>query len=55
MRGTGREVWHWTQSGVFQPTQGKSGGVADSLDEAKAGVPGARAPDAPRAHVLGWS
>jgi hypothetical protein len=35
MRSTGREVWQ-TQSGVFQPSHGPNGGVADSLDEAKA-------------------
>jgi hypothetical protein len=32
----GRELWRWTQSGIFQPTHGPNGGVADSLDEAKA-------------------
>jgi hypothetical protein len=33
---TGRELWRWTQSGIFQPTHGVNGGVADTLDEAKA-------------------
>jgi len=36
LRSTGREVWRWTQSGIFQPTHGPDGGVADTLDEAKA-------------------
>jgi hypothetical protein len=36
MRSTGRELWRWTQSGLAQPTHGPNGGVADSLDEAKA-------------------
>ena len=31
---TGRELWRWTQIGRAQPEPG--GGVADSLDEAKA-------------------
>jgi hypothetical protein len=33
---TGRELWRWTQSGIFQPTHGRNGGVADTLDAAKA-------------------
>ena len=36
MRSTGRELWRWTQSGIFQPTHGPNGGMADRLDEAKA-------------------
>ena len=35
MRSSGRELWRWTQSGIFQPTHGPNGGVADTLDEAK--------------------
>jgi hypothetical protein len=37
--GTGRELWRWTQIGLAQPTHCPNGCVADSLDEAKAGVP----------------
>jgi hypothetical protein len=36
MRSTGRELWRWTQSGIFQLSHGPNGSVADSLDEAKA-------------------
>ena len=36
MRSTVQEVWQWTQSGVFQLTDGPNGGVAVSFDEAKA-------------------
>ena len=36
MNSTGRELWRWTQSGIFQPTHGPNGTVADTLDEAKA-------------------
>jgi len=36
MNSTGRELWRWTQSGIFQPTHGENGGVADTLDDAKA-------------------
>jgi hypothetical protein len=36
MNSTGRELWRWTQSWIFQPTHGANGGVADTLDEAKA-------------------
>jgi hypothetical protein len=36
MCSTGRELWRWTQSGIFQPSHGPNGGMADSLDEAKA-------------------
>ena len=36
MNSTDRELWRWTQSGIFQPSHGPNGGVADSLDEAKA-------------------
>jgi hypothetical protein len=30
MRSSGRELWRWTQSAIFQPTHGSNGGVADS-------------------------
>jgi hypothetical protein len=33
---TGRELWRWTQSGLRAPAHGPIGGVAHSLDEAKA-------------------
>jgi hypothetical protein len=36
MNRTGRELWRRTQSGIFQPTHGPNGGVADSLAVAKA-------------------
>jgi hypothetical protein len=36
MRRTGRELWRWRQSGLAQPSHGENGGVADTLDEAKA-------------------
>jgi hypothetical protein len=36
MNSTGRELWRWTRSGIFQPSHGPNGGVADSRDEAKA-------------------
>ena len=36
LRSTGRELWRWTQSGMFQPSHGPNGGVADTLDDAKA-------------------
>jgi len=36
MNSTGRELWRWTQSGMFQPSHGPNGGVADTLDDAKA-------------------
>jgi hypothetical protein len=36
MNSTGRELWRWTQSGLAQPSHGPNGGVADTLDEAKA-------------------
>jgi len=35
LRSTGRELWHWTQIG-WGPSHGPHGGLADSLDEAKA-------------------
>jgi hypothetical protein len=35
-RSTGRELWRSTQSGIFQPSRDPNGGVADTLDEAKA-------------------
>jgi hypothetical protein len=36
MNSTGRELWRWTQSGIFQPSHGPNGGVADTLHDAKA-------------------
>jgi hypothetical protein len=36
LRSTGRELWRRTQSGLAQPSHGPNGGVADTLDEAKA-------------------
>ena len=36
MRGTGWELWLWTQIGIRAPSYGPNGGVADTLDEAKA-------------------
>jgi len=36
MKSTGRELWRWTQIGMRAPSHGPNGGVADSLDEAKA-------------------
>jgi hypothetical protein len=36
MNSVGRELWRWTQSGIFQPTHGPNGGVADTMDDAKA-------------------
>jgi hypothetical protein len=38
LRSTGRELWRWTQMGIFQPTHGPHGGVADTLEQG--GVPG---------------
>jgi len=35
MRSTGRQLWLWTQIGIFQQMHGVNGGVADTLDEAK--------------------
>ena len=35
-RSTGRELWLWTQIGIRAPSYGPNGGVADTLDEAKA-------------------
>jgi hypothetical protein len=35
LRSTGRELWQWTQID-WGPSHGPNGGVADSLDEAKA-------------------
>jgi hypothetical protein len=35
VRSTGRELWQWTQID-WGPSHGPNGGVADSLDEAKA-------------------
>jgi hypothetical protein len=40
MRSTGRELWQWTQIG-WGPSHGPNGGLADSLDEAKAAFRGA--------------
>ena len=40
MNSTGRELWEWTQMGIFQPTRGPNGGVADTLDDAQGGIPG---------------
>jgi hypothetical protein len=34
-----RELWRWMIPGLRAPTDGPSGGVADSLDEAKAAFP----------------
>jgi hypothetical protein len=36
MNNTGRETWRWTQIGMRAPTHEPNGGMADSLDEAKA-------------------
>ena len=36
LRSTGRELWLWTQIGIRAPSHGPNGGVADTLDEAKA-------------------
>ena len=36
MNSTARELWRWTQSRPRAPTQSPNGGVADSLDAAKA-------------------
>jgi hypothetical protein len=36
LRSTGRELWLWTQIGIRAPSYGPNGGVADTLDEAKA-------------------
>ena len=36
MNSTGRELWRWTQSAIFQPSHRPNGRVADSLDETKA-------------------
>jgi hypothetical protein len=36
MTSTARETWRWNQIGQRVPTQGPNGGIADSLDEAKA-------------------
>ena len=36
MNSTGRELWRWTQIGIRAPSHGPNGGVADTLDEAKA-------------------
>ena len=36
LRSTGRELWHWTQIDIRAPSYGPNGGVADTLDEAKA-------------------
>jgi hypothetical protein len=36
MNSTARETWQWTQTGERAPTHGPNGGIADSLDEAKA-------------------
>jgi hypothetical protein len=33
---TGRELWQWTQIGIWASSYGPNGGVADTLDEAKA-------------------
>ena len=33
---TGRELWQWTQISMRAPSYGPNGGVADTLDEAKA-------------------
>jgi len=38
MNSTGRELWRWTQSGIFQPTHGENGGVADL--RCQGGIPG---------------
>jgi hypothetical protein len=36
LRSTSRELWPWTQIGLRAQTHGPNGGVADSLDDAKA-------------------
>ena len=36
MRSTGRELWQRTQISMWAPSYGPNGGVADTLDEAKA-------------------
>jgi hypothetical protein len=36
LRSTGRELWHWTQIGIWAPSYGPNGGVADTFEEAKA-------------------
>ena len=36
LRSTGRELWLWTQISIRAPSHGPNGGVADTLDEAKA-------------------
>jgi hypothetical protein len=36
LRSTGRKLWQWTQIDIRAPMYGPTGGVADSLEEAKA-------------------
>ena len=36
LRSTGRELWQWTQISIPAPSYGPNGGVADTLDQAKA-------------------
>jgi hypothetical protein len=36
MHSTGRKLWQWTQIGMRAPTRGPNGGLADTLDAAKA-------------------
>ena len=40
LRSTGRELWQWTQITIRAPSYGPNGGVADTLDEAKAAFRG---------------